>query len=122
MAGKIRVAIVEASPDIHVAIASLLADEADVEVVRHARTLAELADLCNNGMDVLVADLRGLAGPEHEALRDFRRRCPHVRVVVTTSGEEREYGDAAARLLADMWVPKTKLAGELLHALRRMAP
>jgi len=42
--------------------------------------------------------------------------------VVTTSGEEREYGDAAARLLADMWVPKTKLAGELLHALRRMAP
>ncbi len=122
MTGKIRVAIVEASPDIHVAIASLLADATDVEVVRHARTLAEFADLYNGGVDVLIADLRGLTGPDDDALQEFRQRCPRGRVVVTTSGDERAYADAVAKLHADAWVPKTKLAGELLHALRRVAP
>lgn len=121
MGGKIRVAIVEPSPDIHVAVAALLADEPDVDVVRHARTLAEFADLYNGGVDVLIADLRGLMGPDDDALQEFRQRCPHGRVVVTTSGDERAYADAVAKLHADAWVPKTRLASELLGVLRRMA-
>lgn len=122
MSRRIRVAILEASAEVHVAIAALLAAEPDVDVVRNARTAAELAGLYDAGVDVLIADLGVLGRSDGELLQGFRSRCPHVRVVVTSSGEEGEYRDAAARLPADVWVPKTRLAGELLAALRRIAP
>jgi len=121
MSRRIRVAILEASAEVHVAIAALLAAEPDVDVVRPARTAAELAGLCDAGVDVLIADLGILGRSDGEPLQMFRSRCPHVRVVLTTSGEEGEYRDAAARLAADVWLPKTRLAGELLEALRRIA-
>jgi len=116
-----RVAILESSPDVRVAIASLLRDAPDVEVVRHARTLAEFVDARRDSVDVLVADLHGLGGDSRAAMGDLRERFPRIRVVVTSTGEEREYGDAVADLLADAWVPKTRLAGELLPVLRRLA-
>ena len=121
MSRRIRVAILEASAEVHVAIAALPAAEPDVDVVRPARTAAELAGLCDAGVDVLIADLGILGRSDGEPLQMFRSRCPHVRVVLTTSGEEGEYRDAAARLAADVWLPKTRLAGELLEALRRIA-
>jgi DNA-binding NarL/FixJ family response regulator len=121
MPAPIRIAILEGSPDVHVAMASLLAAEPDVQVVQHARTIAECAALDDAAVDVLVADLRVLSPSDGRWLRGLRRRCPRIRVVLASSEDDEEYRRAAVRLPADAWVSKTRLAAELLPVLRRLA-
>jgi DNA-binding NarL/FixJ family response regulator len=120
MSGPIRIAILEGSPDVHVAMASLLAAEPDVQVVQHARTVAECTSLDDAAVDVLIVDLRVLGASDGRWLRALRQRYPRIRVVLTSSEDDEEYRIAAARLPADAWVSKTRLAGELLTVLRRL--
>ncbi len=121
MSRKIRIAIVDTSPEIHAAIASLLDGETGIEIVRQARSLAELANLTDGSINVIVAEFRTCIREEHAALEALRERCPKARLIITTSNEGREYEDAARRLAADGWVPKTRLAHDLLMTLRRIA-
>lgn len=119
--GKIRIAVVDTSPEIHAAIASLMEGESGVEIVRRACSLGEFADLTDRSVNVVVAELRTCIGEDRGALEALRERCPKVRLIITTSNEGREYEDAARRLDADGWVPKTRLAHDLLMTLRRIA-
>lgn len=121
MPDRVRVAIVDRSAEVRAAIAALLRDESDLELVGEAGSLSQLAAASDRPVDVVVADLRTCVGTEREPLDALRRRHPHVRLLVTTPDEEREYRTAAAAVAADSWLPKTHLAGELVPTLRRIA-
>ena len=78
-----RVAIVETSPAMHLAIAAVLEGAVDVRIVEHARSLPELWTAGPEILDVLVADLRACHG-SRAALGQLRERYPGLRLVVTT--------------------------------------
>ncbi|MDR7554592.1 MAG: hypothetical protein QN157_03200 [Armatimonadota bacterium] len=120
MTDALRVAIVDPLPEIHAAIADLLCGVAGIRIVGHARSLREYASSADEPADVLVVDLRTCLGPERTVLD--RLRAQHgFRVVVTTSDTEPHYGEAALRLQADAWVPKARLAVDLVRTLRGLA-
>jgi DNA-binding NarL/FixJ family response regulator len=115
MPDRVHVAIVDRSAAVRAAI------EGDLELVGEAGSLSQLAAASDRPVDIVVADLRTCVGAERGSLDALRRRHPHLRLLVTTPDEEREYRTAAATVAADSWLPKTHLAGELVRALRRMA-
>jgi DNA-binding NarL/FixJ family response regulator len=120
MTDALRVAIIDPLPEIHAAIADLLCGVAGIRIVGHARSLREYANGADEPADVLVIDLRTCLGPERTLLDSLRAR-EGLRVVVTTSDAEPHYGEAALRLHADAWVPKARLAVELVRTLRGLA-
>lgn len=94
------VAIVENSPEVHLAIAGLLENAADLCIVVHARSLVELAAADPSHLDVLVADLRTCMGSS-TLLERLRERYPGLRLIVTTMNGGREYEEAIGRLSPD---------------------
>ncbi len=114
-----RVAIVETSPEMHLAIAALLEGAADLRIVEHARSLPALSTAGPQVIDVLVADLRAV-NSSPLALGRLRERHPGLRLVVTTENGGPDYQNAVARLAADGWVQKSRLAGLLVRTLRRL--
>lgn len=119
MARPLLVAIVDASAEMHVAIATVLGGEADLRIVEHARSLPELLAARCDAIDVVVADLRACVG-HPLALAELRRQYPGLRLIITSANDGAEYRDAIDRLAADGWVKTTELAGELVNALRRL--
>lgn len=120
-AETLRVAIVEALPEVHLAVAGLLENAGDLCIVGHARSLDELVTADPAGLDVLVADLRMcIASPA--ALEQLRKRCPGLRLIVTTTNDGREYEEAVARLSPEAWVTKQDLGSRLVSMLRAMRP
>ncbi|MGQ0550052.1 MAG: hypothetical protein ACT4PY_10350 [Armatimonadota bacterium] len=120
-AEPLRVAIVESLPEVHLAVAGLLEHEADMCVVGHARSLAELVAADPLALDVLVADLRTCIGSP-AALERLRERYPGLRLIVTMMNGGREYEKAIARLSPDAWLPKSDLGGRLTSTLRSLRP
>lgn len=119
MAEPLLVAIVDASPEMHLAIASVLGGTPDLRIVEHVRSLPELWLARPDAIEVLVADLRACVG-QPLALAQLRRQYPGLRLVVTTANHGAEYKDAVERLAADGWVEKTELADVLVTTLRRL--
>ncbi|MDR5683191.1 MAG: hypothetical protein QN163_04095 [Armatimonadota bacterium] len=119
MSERLRVAIVDPSPQVRDAIASLIEGEADI--VARVGSLRELFSLRDGDADVAIADFGACSGARRADLEALRRRCPHLRFILTTVEEEQEYEDAVASLSGDAWVPKSHLGRELTEVLRRMA-
>jgi DNA-binding NarL/FixJ family response regulator len=120
MPDPIRVAIVDPSPQMQTAIASLLAGQRDVEIVHHAGRLSELQGIAGPAADVIVADVRSVNGHGHSSVRAVRQQWPGARLIVMSLGEDREYELAAADLAADRWMPKTRLARDLLQTIKAL--
>jgi len=119
MAGPLLVAIVDASAEMHVAIATVVGGQADLRIVEHARSLPELWGTKPDAIDVVVADLRACVG-HPLALGELRRQYPGLRVIITSANDGAEYKEAIERLAADGWVKTTELADTLVSALRRL--
>lgn len=119
MAEPLLVAIVEPSPEIHLAIASVLGGTADLRIVEHVRSLPELWLAKPHAIDAVVADLRACVD-QPLALAELRRQYPGLRLVVTTPNHGAEYKDAVERMAADGFVQKTDLADVLVSTLRRL--
>lgn len=113
---RLRVAIVDPSPQIRDAIASLIDEQA--EVVACVGSLRELSGLQDT--EVVIADFGTCSGARRADLDAIRRSFPHLRFILTTVEEEREYEDAAASLSASGWVPKNHLGRDLAEVLRRV--
>ncbi len=111
-----RVAVVDRSPEVREAIATLLQGRARVV---EAASLAELVRL-EEPAEVVVADFAACAGPCRGELEALRSRWPGVHLVVATPGDEGEYATAAAALAADGWVPKPRLGLLLPRLLERL--
>jgi DNA-binding NarL/FixJ family response regulator len=119
MPEPLLVAIVEPSPEMHLAIASVLGGTADLRIVEHVRSLPELWSAKPDAIDVVVADLRACVA-QPLALAQLRGQYPGLRLVVTTANHGTEYEDAVERLAADGWVEKTELADMLVTTLQRL--
>ncbi len=119
MVKPLLVAIVDASAEMHLAIASVLGGEPDLRIVGHVRSLPELWMAKPDAMEVVVADLRACIG-QPLALAQLRCQYPGLRLVVTTANHGTEYRNAIERLAADGWVQKTELADMLVSTLRRL--
>jgi DNA-binding NarL/FixJ family response regulator len=100
------------------AIASLLAGDRDVEVIHHVERMSELQGVAGPTVDVIVADLRSFNGHSSSSARAVRTQWPDARLIVMSLGEDPEYETAAAHLTADRWMPKTRLARDLLETIK----
>lgn len=118
-AERLRVAIVENSPEVHLAIMGLLESAADLCIVVHAGSLVELAAADRPHFDVLIADLRICMGSA-TSLKRLRERYPALRLIVTTMNGGREYQEAIGRLSPDAWLPKPDLGRLLISTLRSL--
>lgn len=120
-ARRIRVALVDDHPLVGQGIASLLAREADLEVVAIAATLPEAAQLLaqSDPPDVLLLDVR--LGEESGLDLLAVTRSGTTGVIVLTAYDYPPYLAAAHRLGAAGFVVKSAPLAILLDAIRRVA-
>jgi len=120
-ARRIRVALVDDHPLVGQGIASLLAREADLEVVAIAATLPEAAELLaqSDPPDVLLLDVR--LGEESGLDLLAVTRTGTTGVIVLTAYDYSPYLAAAHRLGAAGFVVKSAPLAILLDAIRRVA-
>ena len=120
-ARRIRVALVDDHPLVGQGIASLLAREADLEVVAIAATLPEAAQLLaqSDPPDVLLLDVR--LGEESGLDLLAVTRSVTTGVIVLTAYDYPPYLAAAHRLGAAGFVVKSAPLAILLDAIRRVA-
>lgn len=116
----VRVAIIDASPEIRSAIASLLHSEHGLEIIAQAGSLLGQPFDADGEPDVLIVEFR-VCVTARAALRALLAAHAGMRLIVTTPNGEREYREAVADLAPDGWVQKTHLATELVATLRRLA-
>jgi DNA-binding NtrC family response regulator len=121
-APRIRIAIVDPSIEIRAAILALVNDRPGLEIGEVASSLAGLQSLRGGTIDALIADIRACTGAEGAVLQALRELHPAVRLIVTSTSPDPEYAEAAAGLAASAWIPKARLATELLPALHRIMP
>ncbi len=120
-ARRIRVALVDDHPLVGQGIASLLALEADMEVIAIAATLPEAAELLaqSDPPDVLLLDVR--LGEESGLDLLAVTRSGTTGVIVLTAYDYPPYLAAAHRLGAAGFVVKSAPLAILLDAIRRVA-
>ena len=119
-ASAIRVAVVDDHPVLRDGIASLLEQEADLEVVAKGGDLAEaMAILASPEVDVLVLDVRLGTTSGLTALQGSSERRPAI--VVLTAYAYPQYAQAALRLGASAFVLKSAPIQELIEAIRKAA-
>jgi DNA-binding NarL/FixJ family response regulator len=116
---KARVVIIDTSPEIRTAIASLLNSEQGIEIVAQGGSLFEQLLDTNHETEVLIMDFRACVAA-HAALKALLAVHAGVRLIVTIPNGEREYREAISDLAPDGWVQKTRLAADLVAALRRL--
>ena len=119
-ASAIRVAVVDDHPVLRDGIASLLEQEADLEVVAKGGDLAEAtAILASPDVDVLVLDVRLGTTSGLTALQGPSDRRPAI--VVLTAYAYPQYAQAALRLGASAFVLKSAPIQDLIEAIRKAA-
>jgi len=119
---KIKILIVDDHPMMRDALQTVLADEADMQVIGEAsngidgvRSAAELApDVII--MDLLMPGMNGL-----EAIAAIRAANPQAKILVSTSLEDEEKVFAAIQAGALGYFPKTAPRTYLLEAIRKIA-
>jgi DNA-binding NarL/FixJ family response regulator len=117
--GPIRVAIVDDHPVMRDGTAALLAKERDIEVRGTGASLADArAFLAADDIDVLILDVQLRAASGLAALDPLLHRPA---VIMFTAFDLPQYAEAAMRLGASGFVPKSAPLGELVEAVRRVA-
>jgi DNA-binding NarL/FixJ family response regulator len=115
----IRVLIVDDQPLLRSAVASLLADETDIEVIGEAESGERAVELARELVpDVTVMDLRmpGIGGVE--ATRQIAESTPPSRVLVLTTFEEDQNVIAAFRAGAGGFIGKDADPDSIAEAVR----
>ncbi len=118
-ANRIRVMLVDDHPIVRQGVASLLADEAEVEVVGEARTGEEAVDTFRKlKPDVTLMDLRlpGMSGVE--AIQKIRQEFPNARFIVLTTYDGDEDIHRALQAGAKAYVLKDTFLDEILDTIK----
>lgn len=115
----IRVLLADDHRVLREGLRSLLDGQQDIRVVAEAGTSAEaIAQAVSLRphivvMDLGMPDMNGL-----EAIREIRRQCHEVRVVVLSMHSGREFVREAMQAGSDGYVPKSSAHTDLLEAIR----
>jgi DNA-binding NarL/FixJ family response regulator len=120
--GHIRVLIADDQAPFARMLETLLSDDADVEIVGHARNGAEAIELADSAdpdlilMDISMPIMDGL-----EATRRLRASGSHARIVMLTESDLRADTVRAQRAGAHAFVAKTRIASGLREAIHSVA-
>jgi DNA-binding NarL/FixJ family response regulator len=112
---------VDPSPEIRAAVAALVEGTEGLILAHQAESLDGLVGPRGGEVDVLVAEIRTCLDLGHAMLDAVRAERPNVHLVVTSIADDPEYAAAAAGLAADAWMPKARLATDLLATLKQIA-
>ena len=118
----IRLLIADDQPITRSGLRSLLAQQADLEIVGEARDGAEVIELAASQQpDLILMDLRmpGINGIE--ATRQIHRTSPHIGILVITVFEDDTSVFPAIRAGARGYLLKNTEQDELLRAIRTVA-
>ncbi len=116
---SIRVLLVDDHALLTDALARLLSDEPDIEVVGKATGIRELTDTPET-FDVAVVDYLLPDGNGAEATQLIKRRWPESRVVILSALVDYPAVARARRAGADAYLGKELAAGMLVDALRQV--
>jgi DNA-binding NarL/FixJ family response regulator len=123
--GSVRVMLVEDHAAFRQALAFLLTNEPDVEVVAQAGSLAEAREeieaFLEERLDVAVLDLGLPDGDGRELLGDLRRSNPGISVVVLSATIEAGHIEELLRAGADAVLDKVKSPPIIAEEVRRLA-
>ncbi|NOT61835.1 MAG: response regulator transcription factor [Acidobacteria bacterium] len=99
----------------------ILSNEPDLEVAGEAQSGAEVLELIRKGSwDVLVLDI-GLPGRSGvEVLRDVKRECPKLPVLILSVYPEDQYAVRAIKAGAAGYLNKDSAPDELVKAIRKV--
>ncbi len=115
----IRVAVIDDHPIVREGLATILADEPDLEVVGSAGSAEEGLQLVDRVRpDVALLDLELPAMNGVEAIPAFLRTSPQTRILVFTAYDTDERVFGAVRAGAKGYLLKGATAGEIAQAVR----
>ncbi len=118
MTKRIRLLIVDDHAVVRLGLRTLLADEADLEVVAEAGTAEEaLVQVSNLHPDVVVLDIQLPGRSGLEACYDIRTQFPETQVVILTSHAGEGFVEQALRAGAAGYVLKQVGNEELVRAV-----
>lgn len=116
---KIRILIVDDHAMLRDGIRALLDLHDDIEIVGEASEGREAIEkVIELSPDVVVMDIAMPGMDGLEATRRLRKKHPHVKVLVLTQHDNREYVLSAIKAGAAGYVPKRGLGSELVTAIR----
>lgn len=119
MAGKIRVLIVDDHTLLREGIATLLATSDEIEVAGEAADGKEAIEKTRQlTPDLVLMDLAMPVMDGVEATRQLVQEFPHIKVLVLTQYDHKEYILSVVKAGALGFVPKKAAAGELLSAIK----
>jgi DNA-binding NarL/FixJ family response regulator len=116
---RIRILFADDHPAMRKGIASILANESDMELVGEAGTGLEAVQLCRlHRPDVTLMDLRMPELEGIEAIRIIRKELPDARIIALTSFDGDQ--DIYRALEAGVWgyVLKDRVHTEIIRAIR----
>jgi DNA-binding NarL/FixJ family response regulator len=117
---KSTILIVEDHADVARAIGALIADQDDMRVVGMAGTVAESVSLAGQlKPDVVLMDYRLPDGTGDRAGALIKSNEPSTRLIFVTRDESSGVRDAATSAGAFAVVSKSRVASDLLGAIRR---
>ena len=117
----LRVMLVEDHAAFRQALAFLLTNEPDLEVVAQAGSLAEAREaLAEEGLDVAVLDLALPDGDGSDLIVELRRRNPGVSVVVLSAAMGPGVLDEAVEAGADAVLDKIESLPTIAYEVRRL--
>ncbi len=117
--GRLRVLLADDHEIVRDGLASLLAEESDVEVVAGASNGREAVDLAGRlEPDVVIMDVSMPLMSGDEATREIKQRLPGTRVVALSMSEDPDVVERMHQAGAEAYVLKTAPSEELLAAIR----
>ena len=121
MSSKIRILIVDDHSMVRMGLASLLAMEADMEVVAEGEDMEQaVSAFTDHRPDVTLMDVRMPGGSGLEALARIRSISPDARVVILSTYDLEEPIIAAHAAGASGYLLKSIKGDELVAAIRRV--
>ena len=115
----IRVALAEDHDLVRQALAAILQEEPDLEVVLQAGTARELMEgLLQTPAEVVLLDISLPDRNGIDVARDLKRRHPDLRIIALTAHGERSFVEEMLKAGAQGYVVKTASSGELVAAIR----
>jgi len=117
-AKPIRVLLVDDHQLLTGALAKMMADEPDIQVVGVAGTVAEAKAMARDRLDVVLMDYRLPDGTGAEATRAIKARWPAARVVMLTALNDDETILESIQAGADGYLTKDRAVDEVVDAVR----
>jgi len=114
----IRVLLVDDHQLLTGALARMMANEADIQVVGIAATVAEAKTIARSRLDVVLMDYRLPDGTGAEATRAIKARWPAARVVMLTALNDDETILESIQAGADGYLTKDRAVEDVVSAVR----